>query len=285
MENINNDFKSIFGNISITSDGYRTYFSDLTASYPLKLIAPTIRSGPARIGICYSLQYGGGLVAGDICNLGVKVQDGSTLLLLTQGSTKVFKSDGIKTSQQKLSTTVDPGCMIISLPDPVQPFAQSRYKQKQNFYLHSTSSAVILDAFSSGRSARGESWQFDTYTSINNIYIDDVLIIRDAQTVAKPDIEKRMGPFHVYGLLILLGKQTEDIRRAFEHAYDKQNAVLNGRFDIGMDVLWSYTPINKDASVIRLAGKDEEVIKLFLRDNCINLQEVIGMEAYVRCFK
>lgn len=64
MNEINNDFKDIYGNVKITNDGYSTYFSDLSASYPLKLITPALRAGPVGVGICYSLQYGGGLVVG-----------------------------------------------------------------------------------------------------------------------------------------------------------------------------------------------------------------------------
>lgn len=175
--------------------------------------------------------------------------------------------------------------MIISLPDPIQPFANASYKQKQDFFLSSTSSAIIVDSFSGGRSARGEHWDFDRYTSINSIYVDGELIIKDSQHLIQPYIKNRMHPFHIYAMLFLIGDQTKQIREDFEHEHSNLKAVLNGRFDIGSDVLWTNTCVNENASVVRLAGKDEEIIKLFLRERCKKLESVIGVEAYFRCFK
>ena len=64
---INNDFKHTRGSINISNDGYSTYFSDLSASYPLKLLTPSLRAAPVGVGLCYSLQYGGGLVVSVVC--------------------------------------------------------------------------------------------------------------------------------------------------------------------------------------------------------------------------
>lgn len=68
--------------------------------YPLKLIAPAAlavhgsdkNAAPTLVHTVYLLTYGGGLVAGDTINLHVDCAPTTRLILLTQGSTKIFKS-------------------------------------------------------------------------------------------------------------------------------------------------------------------------------------------------
>lgn len=67
--------------------------STCQSTYPLKLLAPRpLPSQPSNLRIAYMLAYGGGLVSGDQVSLEVEVGEGGRLVLLTQGSTKVFKA-------------------------------------------------------------------------------------------------------------------------------------------------------------------------------------------------
>ena len=72
-------------------------FTTTQASYPLKLLSPHA----VGVRLAYMIAYGGGLVAGDHIHLDVDV-DG-VLVLLTQGSTKVFRHQpGIRRPQSHL---------------------------------------------------------------------------------------------------------------------------------------------------------------------------------------
>lgn len=158
------------------------------------------------------LAYGGGLVAGDEISLDAKVGEGGKLVLLTQGSTKVFKSipgrgnpltdaqrkDGSREgeSRQRLHVTLEPGSLCVLLPDPVQPYKASSYSQAQRFVVPSSSiqshtsvlvdeeaqkteeaSLLVLDWFTSGRplssNTGSESWEFDRYASFNEVITPD----------------------------------------------------------------------------------------------------------------
>lgn len=171
-------------------------FSSLRASYPLKLLAPDrLPSQPANIATAYLLAYGGGLVAGDTVSLEVDVDAGCGVVLLTQGSTKVFKHrPGIRplshriirdatpypsrsevhngagvnmkpggggekelVTRQRLLTRLEPSSMCIVMPDSVSPFRSSRYSQVQRFLLprDRTASLLVLDWVNSGRGHRG----------------------------------------------------------------------------------------------------------------------------------
>ncbi|KAI9332887.1 UreD urease accessory protein-domain-containing protein [Zopfochytrium polystomum] len=75
----------------------------LSFQYPLRLMSPSPhRSNPSHRDV-YVLSYGGGLVAGDRVALSVRLDGRCSLSLLTQGSTKVFR-----TRTPVVSTTTPP---------------------------------------------------------------------------------------------------------------------------------------------------------------------------------
>jgi UreD urease accessory protein len=72
------------GRIVLHSSALGVGFSELSATYPLKLLSPRI--GQDGVAIVYMLSYGGGLVAGDSIKLFVDVGPGGILMLLSQVS-------------------------------------------------------------------------------------------------------------------------------------------------------------------------------------------------------
>jgi urease accessory protein len=70
------------GRVTVRSHGPSVSFSELSATYPLKLLSPRVALD--GVAIAYILSYGGGLVGGDSIKLEVDVGPGSILLLLSQ---------------------------------------------------------------------------------------------------------------------------------------------------------------------------------------------------------
>jgi hypothetical protein len=82
--------------------GDNAHFSDLSYTYPLKLLSPrstTAAQNEAaqRVAILYSLSYGGGLISGDRIELSLDVKEAAKLLLLTQVRI-LFKRRSIRSS-------------------------------------------------------------------------------------------------------------------------------------------------------------------------------------------
>lgn len=73
------------GCITLSLHGARAVFSELSSTYPLKLLSPYVHDGTA---IVYLLTYGGGLVGGDEVDLTVNVQPGVQLVMLSQVSVR-----------------------------------------------------------------------------------------------------------------------------------------------------------------------------------------------------
>lgn len=151
--------------------------------YPLRLIVPRrVKTAfpDADCVWCYSVTFGGGLVAGDRSGMSVDVADGCAAVLATQGTTKIYKharggpagkspasaSERItdeasrysaadaKTSRdtvQALAARIGDGALLAALPDPAQAFRDSRFRNRQRFKLKSTGSLALVDWVTAGR--------------------------------------------------------------------------------------------------------------------------------------
>lgn len=162
------------GQISLTYHPPTTQsLSTLTYQYPLKLISPDPHLSPSHhpITTVFLLSYGGGLVGGDTLTLDITLHPRTRLVLLTQGSTKIFKAParGVR-SGQEVRVRVGRGAAICYLPDPSQPFGESAFEQRQVFEVEDGGCGVcLLDWVSEGRRARGERWGFWEWSGRNEV--------------------------------------------------------------------------------------------------------------------
>ena len=191
--------------------------------YPLKLVSPAPSQVDGQtVHTVYLLTYGGGLVAGDVIDLHVTIETTTRLVLLTQGSTKLFKSPSRDTmSKQSMTVDLAPESALCYLPDPVQPFERSCFEQQQIYNIampssenSSTGSLCVLDWVCNGRLANGENWSFLRYGSKNELYLYESngnrkLLLRDNLLLddgcQDNSVTARMDGLAVFGTLILYG--------------------------------------------------------------------------------
>lgn len=202
--------------------------STLAYTYPLKLIAPsptTLPHNGQTVLLIFLLTYGGGLVAGDAIDLSITLATGIRLALVTQGSTKIFKSPNRSiVSRQTLDVRLESEAGLCYLPDPTQPFSESCYEQRQIFTVDEGASLCVLDWISEGRSARGEKWDFWRWSGKNEIWVPhpgegidngprgkkrlllrDNVILDDEQIGRDKGLLGRMDGLGISGTLILHG--------------------------------------------------------------------------------
>ena len=70
------------GRVVVRSLGSSVVFSELSSTYPLKLLSPRIDQD--GVAVVYVLTYGGGLVGGDFVKLTVDVGHSAILVVLSQ---------------------------------------------------------------------------------------------------------------------------------------------------------------------------------------------------------
>jgi urease accessory protein len=217
--------------------------------YPLKLIAPS----PLTINDCiihtvFLLTYGGGLVAGDSIYLSIKLDPHTRLVLLTQGSTKIFKSpERSIVSRQFLNVDVADGAALCYIPDPVQPFERSCFEQTQVYNLSSSNGAslCVCDWVCQGRTARGENWNIYKYTSKNEVWLappkeggkkrlllrDNALLEDNNSTVDPTSFAHRIDNLGVYGTLILRGPVFTNLSEYFMAEFTQLPRIGNRNWE------------------------------------------------------
>lgn len=221
---------------------------------------PNVPTRPISVPLVFVVTYGGGLLAGDCIDLNIRLDPCTRLTIATQGSTKVFKTPtpssnhqretgsisetgtnsnannhsgghiGPKpaldlTSRQDFRVRIGTGAGIWLGPDPIQPFASSRYAQTQIFEVEKGASVGAVDWVTEGRRARNESWAMDEWRGRNEIWgvipgkpdptgkdptmERKVLMIRDS-VILHPDsvtggIKALVAGAGVFGTLLLYG--------------------------------------------------------------------------------
>lgn len=297
-------------------------FSTSRASYPLKLLSPAaLPSQPPNIGTIYTLAYGGGLVAGDVISLRVEVDEGCKLVMLTQGSTKVFKkrpgirpkSHQLRTSSatrlsndhwtvlQRLHVTLQPGSVLILMPDSVSPFKDSRYNQLQRFVLPScgTSSAIVLDWVNSGRGQQQgfagatdevEVWSMARYASTNEVLVGEKVVMRErmildndstqASTRQSNDgrsfMSRHLAPYNVYATLLVIGPRFKQLLEHLRLAADQVQQFQRNR---PQTLTWAFSPVEDGkGGVLRIAAAEVEDVRAWLREHLDKgeVREMVG---------
>jgi urease accessory protein len=185
---------------------------------------------------------------------------------------------------------------LFLLPDPVTCFRSASYRQTQTFHLSKTSSLVVLDRVTSGRKSLGEEWSFSRYYSANEVWADGKRIAKDVMLLADDEevdpnaklpprtLYDRLAPYSCYAMAILYGPLVQGAIRDMTAQYD-QLSVYNSKAPA--DVLWSLSPMTwgeGGGAVIRVAGKETEVVKKWLEQALVGLQEVVGIDVYRRAF-
>ncbi|KAG4394649.1 hypothetical protein GLYMA_20G074000v4 [Glycine max] len=172
------------GSVVVEKVGGRSSVTSCFSRYPLKFVIPKkVGSSKTDAVWVYALNYGGGIVSGDNISCKFSVGDTCTMVLTTQGSTKVYKSVGSKCSQQIL--------------------------EKQVFCVLPDSNLVMVDWITSGRHESGEKWDFDLYRSSNNIFLEDGQpLFLDTMLLDKEKIgcvQEHMHNYQVIAMIVLLG--------------------------------------------------------------------------------
>lgn len=227
-----------------------------------------------------------------------------------KGSTKVFKTrpgcraaghpKGSAISANENATTKQITDVIVSsdsavflLPDPVTCFRSASYNQIQTFRLSSnTSSIVLLDWVTSGRKSLGEHWVFSRYYSVNEVWLDGKRLARDAllledlgeDTATAParSLKDRLSPYSCYATLFLYGPIVQNVISDVNAEYAKISIF---KTKAPAELIWSLSPISEGkGSIIRVAGKDTEGVKIWLGQALKRLEDIVGTDVYRRAF-
>ncbi len=239
------------GALSFVQRGDRTILHAARAESPLALLTPRNHGHAAWVMLA---TFGGGLVDGDSIHLDVDLGPGAAGLLGTQASTKVYRCP-TGTCRQSTTAAVAEGALLVMIPDPVACFATARYEQSLRVALAAGASLVLVDAFTAGRSARGERWAFHRYASRTEVSVAGAPLVNDSILLdpAHGDLRARLGRFDAFATLVLAGPRAAPlIAAARDLPAPARHAPL----------LQAMSPLGDGGAVLRIAGASiEEVIR------------------------
>lgn len=197
-------------------------------------------------------------------------------------------------SRQAFTYSVERDSTLVLLPAPVTCFSRASYSQRQTFKLAPKANLVLLDWFTSGRMDRGESWDFDLYRSVNEIWLEERRLARDV-TLLKQDGERspgtrtsyadRAGPYACYAALFLYGPAAAPLVTFYNEAF---LAVKQYRQNAPYSMLWSVSSFPDDPSgaIVRCAGADTESVKDWLCETlkAAGIEQLIGEDLWKVAF-
>ncbi|PIK51034.1 hypothetical protein BSL78_12114 [Apostichopus japonicus] len=204
----------------------KAYAATCLYSYPMKLMLP-MHASCSNCQWVYPVNYGGGLVAGDSVDLDITIVEDCCVMLTSQSSTKVNICQSLKTIVDSINSGVK-ACIklctwyvdtiVVSYKDPVCLCSGERSfevaRSPKNFYITSESSLILMDWFTAGRIARGESWDYTLSHTTNSIYVDDVLYFRDSiRSTNSPHLSLRdnMNDYNIVASCVIVGQYLESL--------------------------------------------------------------------------
>jgi urease accessory protein len=133
------------------------------------VVAHSYAEPPLRVGRVLSLDgaayvilvcSGPGIFAGDMLQYTIRVGRGAQAVLTSQSALQAHPSPAPAPARIVHEYDVDAGGELYAHWDPVIPFADARLEQRFALRVSDDSRLYWSDALMSGRSARGEAWQF-----------------------------------------------------------------------------------------------------------------------------
>ncbi|CEG38327.1 urease accessory protein d isoform 1 [Plasmopara halstedii] len=286
----------------------RTTATCVYAKYPLKFLHPRQAIHQSfDTYITYLLSYGGGLVGGDSVSVECDLGSDTSVVLATQASTKVFKSENEgQFVSQTFKVRVATNATLAFLPDPVTCFKRAKYRQTQVFNLDKNANLVFVDWLTSGRkrsylateSIRDnrtetlEHWDFSEYDTKSEVFVDGERLVTDRVRLADEEdvsLRQRMHNMHVLGLMVIVGPKLKVIvgqllelstRKKLHNARDITPQGRLATANTFPGVIASASSLGPNSVMVRFCGQDMEVAMNYVKTTLEPLKGIVGYSPY-----
>jgi len=267
------------GSIAFHRSAGRTVLGRAFASSPLRLLTPRNHGDGAWV---FLSSLGGGLVDGDRLDIDVDAAPQTAAFIGTQASTKVYRSS--RGTSQHLAIHAAEGASVALVPDPVVAFAGARYEQRIDVFLDVDASLVLFDAYTCGRAARGERWQFARFESKTTIAREGRLFFQDSTRLdpAHGAVAERMAGVGVIASVVVIGPRFVAMRDALREAATSTATRTPQRAHSDGWTLCSTSPLGSDGLVARIASDHFENASRALRRSFGALARALGDDPFAR---
>lgn len=210
---------------------------------------------------CHAIvsTYGGGIVRGDALHLDLQCGADTCLYLTSTGYMQVYKG----CSSSTIRGVLKDNAVVVFHGRPVVPHAQSDFKQSAHWELQSSSTLFSVDWLLPGRTARGEDFAFEQFSSELKIsvnggqtFLDRFLVRPQAQSM---DSQSAFGGYKALLTITLLGPRAEPVAEALAQHFHKPLGPR--RAEYAPEVLVSFGPLPKGGHQLRAAAAERRLLE------------------------
>ncbi|MET3862188.1 urease accessory protein [Dietzia sp. 2505] len=197
-----------------------------------------------HVPVTYLMSTGGGVVGGDRLDIDVRLADGAHAVITTQAATRIHRMDaGFAT--QNVALTLGSGSVCEWVPDPLIPYAGSRFQQRLRATVPEDAVLVVSDVLTAGRVARGERWAVDALVSQvelsrpdgTPVVVDTTRIVGGEGGVGPDDDMVTGGSDAVGTLFVLAPGPATDLAVSMRAAIGSSESVRWGEVRCGVSTL------------------------------------------------
>jgi urease accessory protein len=229
----------------------RTYLADSVQRQPLRIVRPfALEDGSVLV---HLHNVSGGLIGGDHLATSVHLDAGAAVQLTTTGATRVYRSkqDGAATLQVS-RFTISRDALLEYVPDPIIPFARSRFRQETAVDLEKGGGLLWWEILAPGRSARGELFEYDSLELKADLKAEGQMIAAENVRIEPKNREisstARLGPYAYWTTfyLVRIGPDAAFWLKAEQHLRE-----IIGSFCRSSEGLWSISTLAAHGLVVR----------------------------------
>jgi urease accessory protein len=158
-------------------------------------------------GLVYVVNPTGGVLQGDVLEAEIRVEPGAHAIVTTPSATKLHRAEeGVAESRTRLRVAA--GATLEYLPEPLIPFAGSRYVEDLLIEIETGGRLLAWEIIAPGRAARGELFAYDFLGLRLDLREDGRVVLRERAEL-RPAREKlaslALGDATHYGVLLSIG--------------------------------------------------------------------------------
>ena len=250
----------------------RSHVTEMASRSPTRLLTPRNHGKGAWI---FASSLGGGLVDGDHARFEIEVEESAVALFSTQASGKVYRSP--QGTSHSMAAHVNKGATVILLTDPVTCFAGARYSSSTSVFLDAGGSALLVEAFTAGRTSRGERWAFDRYEARTRVIREGQLVAHEAMTLDKTHgaLGARFGAMNAFATVIALGPSVEGVCAEL--------SLVTPTLKRNAELIAQPSPLpSGGGTVMRVAATRVEILTIFLKHTLAGLTALLGDDPSAR---
>lgn len=233
----------------------RTQLNVFEQRQPLKIVRAFHLEGGAALVHIHNLS--GGVLAGDRLSVELTVGSGARAQVTSTGATRLYRSRAqAAPAESATHARVYEGALLEYLPDPLIPFAGSRYRQHAVVNLEHGAGLFWWDTVAPGREARGEVFSYHHLRLSFELRVGGIPIATergDLDPVARPlQSAARLGPYHYFSTFyVCRAGASENVLRALE----KELAAVAGQLSSPV-IIWALGRLPAHGLVVRALSRN-----------------------------